>query len=91
MSMGRPSNPSPKKKTPAGDFRQRFDDLERQRERLIARLRSMGDRAAAHPGYKRAFTLLNATFRKASLAQRVAVLQAAAWLVDLIDRATSFL
>jgi hypothetical protein len=34
--------------------------------------------------------LLNATFRKASLAQRVAVLQAASWLIDLLENVTFF-
>jgi len=81
------------KKSPprrAGSFRQRFDDLDRRREQLIARLESLGDKATVHPGHKRALTLLNATFRKASLAQRVAVLQAASWLIDLLENVTFF-
>lgn len=71
-------------------FRQRFDDLERERTALIARLNAMGEKASAHPGYKRALTLLNATFRKSSLAQRLAVLQAAAWLIDLLENILYF-
>jgi hypothetical protein len=71
-----------------GSFRQRFDALERQRVALIARLESIGGNASAHPSYKRAKVLLNATFRKASLAQRLAVLQAAAWLIDLLENIT---
>jgi hypothetical protein len=30
--------------------------------------------------------LLNDTFRKSKLAQRLAVLQAAAWLIDILER-----
>jgi hypothetical protein len=85
---------TPAKKTPAAppaaSFRKRFDELERRRAALIARLESMGDKVAVHPVYKRALTLLNATFRKASLAQRVAVLQAATWLVDLLENIAFF-
>ncbi|MBV9556799.1 MAG: hypothetical protein JO254_06935 [Pseudolabrys sp.] len=57
---------------------------------MLARLNSMGERAQAHPGYKRALTLLNATFRKSSLAQRLAILQSAAWLIDLLENVTIF-
>jgi hypothetical protein len=69
-----------------GDFRQRYDAMEARREALIARLRSLGGTAVSHPGYKRALTLLNDKFRKAKLAQRLAVLEAAAWLIDILER-----
>ena len=69
-----------------GDFRQRYDAVEARREQLIARLRSLGGKAASHPGYKRALTLLNNKFRKAKLAQRLAVLESAAWLIDILER-----
>ena len=49
----------------------------------------MGDDAKQHPGYRRALTLLNASFRRASVAQRVAVLQAAEWLIQVLERMTS--
>ena len=32
------------------------------------------------------FKLLNDTFRKSRLAQRLAVLQAAAWLIDVLEQ-----
>ena len=35
--------------------------------------------------------MLNTTFRKASLVQRAAVLEAADWLIVMIDRATMLL
>jgi predicted RNA polymerase sigma factor len=67
-------------------FRQRYDDIEARRAELVARLRALGTNAQAHPGYKRAMKLLNETFRKSKLAQRLAVLQAAAWLIDILER-----
>ena len=70
-------------------FRQRYDDIEARRAALIARLTSLGEAARRHPGYKRALTLLNATFRRAKLAQRLAILQAAAWLIDVLEKLTS--
>ena len=42
--------------------------------------------AARHPGRKRALKLLNDTFRKSKLPQRLAVLQAAAWLIDVLEK-----
>jgi predicted RNA polymerase sigma factor len=67
-------------------FRQRYDELEARRVELISRLQGLGARAQAHPAYKRALKLLNDTFRKSKLAQRLAVLQAAAWLIDILER-----
>ena len=73
---------------PRGTFRQRYDELENRRTELVARLRTLGDGAQRHPGYKRALKLLNDTFRKSKLAQRLAVLQAAAWLIDILEKLT---
>jgi hypothetical protein len=73
---------------PHGNFRQRYDELETQRSELVSRLRMLSKTARPHPGYKRALTLLNVTFRKAKFAQRLAVLQAAAWLIDLLEQLT---
>lgn len=80
FSTNRPTDPL------RGDFRQRYDEIESRREELIARLNSLDDGARAHPGFKRALKLLNETFRKSKLAQRLAVLQAAAWLIDILER-----
>ena len=55
------------------------------------RLRALGDGGQRHPGYKRAMKLLNDTFRKSKLAQRLAVLQAAAWLIDILEKLSSTL
>jgi hypothetical protein len=69
-------------------FRQRYDELEARRAELIVRLTSLGERARRHPAYKRALTLLNSKFREVRLAQRVAVLEAAAFLIALLERLT---
>ena len=74
-----------------GSFRQRYDALEARRAQLVARLRTLGEKAERHPGYKRALTLLNDTFRKSKLAQRLAVLEAATWLIDLLEKLTASL
>jgi hypothetical protein len=76
--------PSPAK-APKPSFRARYDELERRRMALLQRLGALGEKAHAHPGHARALALLNRSFRKAKLAQRAAVLQAAGWLIDMID------
>ena len=73
------------------NFRSRYDDLEIRRAQLVVRLRMLGEIAKPHPGYRRALTLLNDTFRKSRLAQRLAVLQAAAWLIDVLEQVTTLL
>jgi hypothetical protein len=82
-----PSKERPK----GGTFRQRYDALESRRTELVARLRKLGERGERHPSYKRALTLLNDTFRKSKLAQRLAVLEAATWLIDLLEKLTTSL
>lgn len=84
----RPPNPAPPGDKPRGTFRQRYDELEARRTELVRRLRTLGEGAQRHPGYKRALKLLNDTFRKSKLAQRLAVLQAAAWLIDILEKLT---
>lgn len=66
-------------------FRKRYDELERRREALINRLAAL-DGAHIHTARKRALKLLNETYRKSSLAQRFGVLQAASWMLDVIER-----
>jgi predicted metal-dependent HD superfamily phosphohydrolase len=83
-----PSKPlSRKRKT----FRQQYDELEARRAELCARLRQLSESAQRHPGYKGALKLLNNIYRKQKLAQRLAVLQAAAWLIDVLEKLTSTL
>ena len=82
----RRQNPTGK---PPANFRRRYDELEARRAALVARLAALGEAAQRHPGYRRALTLLNDTFRKEKLAQRLAVLQAAAWLIDVLEKLTA--
>lgn len=85
----------PKRRTSTGgttvpaereNFRQRYDDVEQRRDALLARLNRLEADLQTHPGHKRALKLLNETFRKAKLTQRLAVLQAAAWLIAVLER-----
>lgn len=87
MPNRQPRNSQPRVAT----FRARYDDLERRRENLVARLAMLAERGSPHPALGRARTLLNTTFRKASLVQRAAVLEAADWLIMMIDRAQMML
>ena len=85
---------SPSAQTPAGrqlNFRQRYDELETRRAELCARLRLLGKAAEDHPAYKAALKLLNNIYRKEKLTQRLAVLQSAAWLIDILERLADML
>jgi hypothetical protein len=64
--------------------RQRYDRLEAGRAELIARLRTLDEKARQHAAYNRVLKLLNDTFRKSKLPQRLAVLQAATWRIDVL-------
>lgn len=86
-----PDQQAPKGKTRAASFRSRYDALEQRRDELIARLAALGEKAGPHPAHGRARMLLNATFRKASLVQRAAILEAADWLITVLDRSTMVL
>jgi hypothetical protein len=46
----------------------------------------LGTKARTHPSYKTASNLLNEKFQKSSAAQRRAVLDAADWLIGLLDQ-----
>ena len=76
---------------PRKRFRQRYDDLEARRADLVARLHGLSDAAKLHPGYKRALKLLSGTYRREKLPGRLAVLQAAAWLISILEKLASTL
>jgi hypothetical protein len=88
-NRSRPISPIKKNPSARGNFRQRYDDLEQRRAALVERLTTLGESARLHAGYRHALKLLNDTFRKASLAQRLAVLQAAAWLIDVLEKVSA--
>lgn len=83
-----PSSDAKPVRSPRLSFRERYDDLEKRRLALVTRLTSLGELADRHPAYKRALKLLNETFRNAKLAQRLAILQAASWLIDVLEQLT---
>ena len=76
---------------PRRSFRQQYDDLEARRAELCERLRALGHKAEGHPAYKGALKLLNNVYRKEKLAQQLAVLQSAAWLIDILEKLTTTL
>lgn len=67
------------------NFRKRYDNLEKQRQALIVRLNRLGELGRTHPSFNKAQILLNRTFRNATIVQRAAILQAANWLIGLIE------
>jgi hypothetical protein len=72
-------------------FKQRYDEAEQRRAAILQRLAGLNDAARAHPAYRRALTLVNQTFRKASVAQRLAALQAAEWLINVLENLTTLM
>ena len=62
------------------------DCLELDRDALLSRLSNLDPRAKTQPGYRTALLLLNSKFRKASLTARVAVLQSAAFMVEVLEK-----
>ena len=84
-----PDRQPPKSKARTASFRVRYDALEARRNELMERLAVLSAKVGPHPAHGRARTLLGTTFRKASLAQRTAVLEAASWLITVLDRAAS--
>jgi hypothetical protein len=78
-------------KVPKGSsksFHHRYTAMEIRRADLIERLTKLGEGAQRHPAYNTARALLNKTFRKESLARRASILQAAAWLIDVMEHIT---
>jgi hypothetical protein len=73
------------------DFRRRYDDLEHRRSELMARLDRLDSVPQAAASCRRAKTLLNTAYRKATLVQRAAVLQAAAWLIEIAEMMSGLL
>jgi hypothetical protein len=81
---------SPSELASKASFRKRYDATERQRLALLERLNRLGQHGRAHPSFRKATTLLTRTFRNARLVQRAAILQAAEWLIGLIENGTPF-
>ena len=63
-----------------------LDRLELDREALLRRLSHLSSGAKLLPGYRSALILLNSRFRRANLATRLALLQAAQFMVEVLER-----
>ena len=63
-----------------------LDRLESDREALLRRLSHLNSGAKLLPGYRSALILLNSRFRRANLATRLALLQAAQFMVEVLER-----
>jgi hypothetical protein len=86
----KPDRPAPpRRQSPSS--RRRYDDLERRRSELIVRLGMLDHLPQAAEACRNARTMLNTTYRKATLVQRAALLQAAAWLIDVAEKMTTLL
>ena len=81
----RSANPSPAPDAPR--FRARFDELEKRRKALLERLAKAGEDARGLPAYRNALKLLNEKFRAGNLAERAALLHAAAWTIEVMETA----
>jgi hypothetical protein len=53
---------------------------------LLGRLRRVHDGAKRAPGYKSATRLLNPIFRRSDLATRIGILQAANFMIEILER-----
>jgi len=60
--------------------------LEARRDLLLERLFALHAAAKQTPGYRTAANLLNPIFRRSSLAARVAVLEAAKFMIEILER-----
>jgi len=62
------------------------DEMEIDRSKLLKRLQNLDPRVKEKPGYRTALSLLNSKFRKASVGARVAVLQSATFMIEVLEK-----
>ena len=86
--LRRRQKPRPEAARAAGNKRTKLslDRLESDREALLRRLSHLNSGAKLLPGYRSALILLNSRFRRANLATRLALLQAAQFMVEVLER-----
>jgi hypothetical protein len=66
--------------------RKNADRLEAERDALLRRLDNLDPRSKRAPGYASALKLLNQKFRLAALPARLAILQAADFMIGVLER-----
>jgi hypothetical protein len=73
------------------DFRARQLAGERQRMDLLARLDRLPSRAHEMPAYANVRKLLGTPFGRATVSRRLAVLQSAEWLLNVLESSLPFI
>jgi vacuolar-type H+-ATPase subunit D/Vma8 len=63
----------------------RHNTLEARRDALLMRLQNLDGAAKSSRGYRSTLVLLNQKYRKASLAARLGILQAAAFMIEVLE------
>jgi hypothetical protein len=82
-----PTRRSPRSSARWGLSNVSYARLEQQREALHQRLERVPPPGKASAGYRTARTLLGRKYLEASLAARVAILQAAEFIIGLLEKA----
>jgi hypothetical protein len=59
--------------------------LEARREALLMRLQNLDEVAKSSRGYRSTLVLLNQKYRKATLAARLGILQAATFMIEVLE------
>src|SRR5262245_14255819 len=72
-------------------WRQKRDEVLRLQIELCARLDLLAKKANRHQNYKAARKLLTEMYRQKNVSKRLAVLNAAAWLTNIIEEVTSII
>lgn len=75
-----------RKQTKHGGFSAGSASLTAQREVLLRRLKGLDAAAKAKPGYRSALVLLNRKYRAATPTARLGILQAASFMVNVLER-----
>jgi hypothetical protein len=63
----------------------RHNTLEERREALLMRLQNLDEAAKSSRGYRSTLVLLNQKYRKATLAARLGILQAATFMIEVLE------
>ena len=86
IAMPNRRTPSLRHVAPRASFRERYDELETRRAELVARLTSLGETARNASRLQARAQAAQRHVPQSKLAQRLAVLQAAAWLIDVLEK-----
>jgi hypothetical protein len=85
MPNSRKSRPARISALPSRASDLRHSNLEARREALLIRLQNLDEVAKNSRGYRSTLILLNQKYRKASLTARLGILQAAAFMIEVLE------